>query len=197
MIASPARQRKGSVRAKAAMLGLSYAIVGGTHAGEPAKSGAPPTRSEACDTPKHKQFDFWLGDWQVFDGATNQLIAFDRVEKQFRGCVVQQDLVWLTDQFRRPDLDYRISGRSVSVMTGEGWVMLWMDTYGSSGLVEGGLQADGNMVFQTRDSGPDRPRIKGVWQRGTDGTVRNTGYRSSDGGRTWNKYFDYVYKPNR
>src|SRR5947209_6399802 len=59
----------------------------------------------ACDTPVHHQFDFWLGDWQVFDTRTSQLVAFDRIEKQLNGCAVVQNLIWLSDQFRRPELN--------------------------------------------------------------------------------------------
>src|SRR5215510_6708395 len=92
------RKRIGIVSA-AALFSLSAAIASTAIAAESAKVAAPVAGSAPCDTPKHKQFDFWLGDWQVFDAASNQLIAFDRIEKQFRGCVVQQDLVWLTDQF--------------------------------------------------------------------------------------------------
>src|SRR3984957_17971635 len=53
------------------------------------QSTAPAT----CDTPQHHQMDFWVGDWQVFDNETQQLVAFDRVEKQYAGRIIQENLV--------------------------------------------------------------------------------------------------------
>src|SRR5688572_16441717 len=50
-----------------------------------------------CNAAEYHQFDFWLGDWQVFDHSTGKLIGFDRVERQLMGCAVVQNLVWLSD----------------------------------------------------------------------------------------------------
>ena len=38
-----------------------------------------------CDTPQHHQFDFWVGDWQVFEAKSNRLVGYDRVEKHSHG----------------------------------------------------------------------------------------------------------------
>src|SRR5258707_597831 len=79
----------------------------------------------ACDTSQHHQFDFWLGDWQVLDSSTGKLIGFDRVEKQLKGCAVVENLVFLSDdQWRRPEMGYRVSGISVSVFQEDHWLML-------------------------------------------------------------------------
>ena len=81
----------------------------------------------ACDTPAHHQFDFWVGDWQVFDAATGKQVAFDRVEKREEGCIVEQNLTFLTDLYRRPGAPYRLSGMSVNRYDGEAWLELWAD----------------------------------------------------------------------
>jgi hypothetical protein len=56
----------------------------------------------SCDMPAHHQLDFWLGDWQVFDGNTNQLVAISHVEKHSEGCIIEERLNFLTDMYRRP-----------------------------------------------------------------------------------------------
>jgi len=43
---------------------------------------------------EHHQLDFWLGDWQVFDGATNELVAVDHIEKHSEGCIIQQSMTF-------------------------------------------------------------------------------------------------------
>ena len=50
--------------------------------GRPVAAAAAAQNSPAgpCDTPQHHQFDFWVGDWQVFEAKSNQLVGYDRVE---------------------------------------------------------------------------------------------------------------------
>src|ERR1035438_5334320 len=80
------------------------------------------TAPATCDTPQHHQLDFWVGDWQVFDTETNQMVAFDRVEKHSEGCIVQENLTFLTDMYRRPGVKYRLPGASNKHLGGAGWV---------------------------------------------------------------------------
>lgn len=157
----------------------------------PALSSKPP-----CDSPIHHQFDFWLGDWQVFDAKTSQLIAMDHIEKQFEGCAVLQRMTWVSDQFRNPHYKYRLAGMSLNVVRGDQWVTMWVDnTYGGGLIVEGGLQKDGSMALTTPTPRGGR-YTRGVWIANPDGTVRNVGYVSKDGQSNWTRYFEYLYKPN-
>lgn len=41
----------------------------------------PPPRPPACETPEHRQFDFWVGRWDVYPTGTDRLIAHSLVEK--------------------------------------------------------------------------------------------------------------------
>jgi len=163
----------------------------------PGQTLVHPASAGPCDDPAHHQFDFWLGEWQVFDATTSKLVAFDRIESQFNGCAIVQHLTWLTDQFRRPDLGYRVSGMSVNVEHDGRWTTLWVDnTYGGGLLVEGTMQEDGSIVLTT-----PTPRAgkytRGIWRHNADGTVRNVGYLSDDGKTNWKQYFDFLYRPNR
>src|SRR6202161_4255997 len=77
------------------------------------------TAPATCDTPQHHQLDFWVGNWQVFDAETNQLVAFERVEKHSEGCIVQENLTFLTDMYRRPGVKYRLAGIGINRFDGE------------------------------------------------------------------------------
>ena len=55
-----------------------------------------------CDSPQHHEFDFRVGDWQVFEAKSNRLAGYDRVEKHSHGCIVQQNLTMVTDLYRGP-----------------------------------------------------------------------------------------------
>jgi hypothetical protein len=166
------------------------ARAGGTTALE--QTTAPAT----CDTPQHHQLDFWVGNWQVFDAATNQLVAFERVEKHSEGCIVQENLTFLTDMYRRPGVKYRLAGIGVNRFDGENWLQMWADNQWGAIFLRGAPDADGNMVFVTVI--PSRKRdVKLVYENRSDGTVRILQYVAPAGSGKWVKYGDLVYRPNR
>ena len=100
------------------------------------------TAPATCDTPQHHQLDFWVGDWQVFDAETNQLVAFDRVEKHSEGCIVQENLTFLTDMYRRPGVKYRLAGIGVNRFDGEQWLQMWADNQWGAIFLRGAPDAD-------------------------------------------------------
>jgi hypothetical protein len=150
----------------------------------------------ACDTPQHHQFDFWVGDWQVFAAKSNQLVGYDRVEKHSHGCIVQQNLTMVTDLYRGPGLGYRMSGISVNRFDGDSWLELWADdTWGAIAL-RGTLDAHGSMVLTTLT--PSRNRdLRLVWERRPDGSVRTLQYVAPAGSGKWELFGDLIYRPNR
>jgi hypothetical protein len=154
------------------------------------------TAPATCDTPQHHQLDFWVGDWQVFDAATNQLVAFERVEKHSQGCIVQENLTFLTDMYRRPGVKYRLAGIGVNRFDGENWLQMWADNQWGAIFLRGALDADGKMVFVTVI--PSRKRdVKLVYENRPDGTVRILQYVAPAGSGKWVKYGDLIYRPNR
>src|SRR5256885_2335679 len=49
------------------------------------------SRATHCDAPEYRQFDFWLGDWDVFDfNDPNTRVARVQVERMLDGCVVRE-----------------------------------------------------------------------------------------------------------
>jgi hypothetical protein len=154
------------------------------------------TAPASFDTPQHHQLDFWVGDWQVFDAETNQLVAFERVEKHSQGCIVQENLTFLTDMYRRPGVKYRLAGIGVNRFDGEQWLQMWADNQWGAILLRGAPDADGNMVFVTVI--PSRKRdVKLVYENRADGTVRILQYVAPAGSGKWVKYGDLINRPNR
>ena len=136
-----------------------------------AQEAAPVLTAPACATPQHHQFDFWLGEWQVFDAATNQLVAFDRIEKLYEGCIVQQSMNFVTDLYRRPGAAYRLAGISVNRYDGEAWMEMWADNQWGAIALRGAPDAAAAMVLKTIT--PSRHRdLKIVWETHPDGSIR-------------------------
>jgi hypothetical protein len=154
------------------------------------------TMAAPCDTPQHHQFDYWVGDWQVFNADTKQLVAVDHVEKHSEGCIVQQNLTFITDLYRRPGVSYRLAGIGVNRFDGEAWLQMWADNQWGAIVLRGSPDATGSMVFTSII--PSRNRdLKITYEKRADGTVRNVEYVAPAGSGKWEKYGDLIYRRNR
>ncbi len=45
----------------------------------------------SCAAPAYRQFDFWAGDWDVFDIGSPTKVAHARVDLILDGCVLRED----------------------------------------------------------------------------------------------------------
>lgn len=149
-----------------------------------------------CAAAEYHQFDFWVGDWRVYEAKTNQLVALDRVEKLAHGCIVQQNLTMLTDLYRRPGMDYRMSGIGVNRFDGESWLEMWADDQWGAIVLRGRPAPDKAMVLTTII--PSRNRdLRLEWEKHADGSVRQLQYVAPAGSGKWELYGDLIYRPNR
>jgi hypothetical protein len=173
-------------------------MVMGTAAG-PASGGPALEQSSApvaCDSPQHHQLDFWLGDWQVFDTTSRQLVAFDRVEKGYEGCIITETLTFLTDTYRRPGAGVRLAGIALNRFDGERWLQMWADNQWGGIVLHGAPNPAGNMEFVTVI--PSRGRdVKLLYEKHGDGTLRILQYVAPAGSGKWVKYGDLDYRRNR
>ena len=88
-----------------------------------------------CSAAEAKQFDFWLGDWDVFT-PDGKLAGTNRIEKIY-GCV-------LHESWSNP----KVQGQSFNMYDddrGE-WHQTWVDSTGSLLVIEGALRY-GSMVL--------------------------------------------------
>lgn len=148
-----------------------------------------------CSGPQYKEFDFWLGDWDVRN-ASGQLLGHNHISKQYGGCVVLEQWEGAGGG----------SGSSFNLydQTTKQWHQFWVDTSGTNWLssdkqgnpvtLRGGIR-DGAMVLSSH---PDTLQSIGLtrvtWRPTPDGGVRQTFEGSSDGGKTWTVSFDGFYK---
>ena len=128
--------------------------------------------------------------------AEQSLVAVDRVEKHSEGCIIQQNLTFITDLYRRPGVNYRLAGIGVNRFDGQEWLQVWADNQWGAIVMRGTPDANGSMVF--RSIIPSRNRdLRIVWEKRPDGTVRNLEYVAPTGSGKWEKYGDLIYRRNR
>lgn len=118
----------------------------------------------SCDDEIYRAFDFWLGDWEVFDINGNKA-GDNRISSQENGCLLLEE--WTSAQGD--------TGQSYNFYdTGlEKWRQVWVSVHGTIDY-SGGLNGDGAMVLEGETAyrtGVVAP-FRGTWTLQEDGSVR-------------------------
>jgi hypothetical protein len=152
-------------------------------------------QSPACTAPEYRQFDFWVGDWQVFDfttGIKGALAGTNRVVRIMNGCAIQEN--WQGAQ----------GGNGTSFNTyaaaEKHWHQTWVDDSGTLLLLTGQFR-DGKMTLEGTHPGARAgvtitERITWNVVNGDANQVRQLWQQSRDGGQTWQVAFDGLYQRN-
>lgn len=145
----------------------------------------------ACDAPEARQFDFWLGDWEVVGApespATGQLQGHNSITRVADGCA-------LAEHWRGAR---GVEGHSLNAWDAatRRWRQFWVGGDGTVLQLEGGL-VDGTMLLQGTlpgvDGGVQQQRIR--WTPHPDGSVTQHWDTSDDGGASWNTSFLGLYR---
>jgi hypothetical protein len=150
-----------------------------------AQNDAPP--KPGCPGPIHRQFDFWLGHWDVFapDGSK---AGENRIEAIAAGCALSESWTGRGG----------FTGSSLNIYdkTDGKWHQTWVDSAGGRLDLAGALEGNA-MVLSSSTPNPEKPgtlltqRI--TWTPNTDGSVRQHWQTSEDGGKSWSTAFDGKY----
>lgn len=153
----------------------------------------PPKRPVPCSAAEFRQFDFWLGEWEVFDPA-GKPVGQSRIEAILNGCVIAEH--W-TSGGNPPGAGDGKSFNLYNAQTGQ-WEQFWVDAQGTRLVLHGNF-AGGSMVLSGQQPKPDaktgiaqRERIS--WTPNADGSVRQLWESSVDDGKTWTIAFDGQYR---
>jgi hypothetical protein len=144
----------------------------------------PPAPAPACTAAEHRQFDFWLGRWNVFNPKGKQ-VGTSEIESFAGGCGIEER--WASAN--------GITGRSLNIYdkADRRWHQSWVGSDGTRLTLDGAF-AGGAMVLTTADGAQ---RV--TWTANADGSVRQHWEATADGGKTWTTQFDghYVRKDAR
>ena len=143
-----------------------------------------------CTGGNYRQFDFWVGDWDVFDVENPAVVvAHARVELILNGCVLHELYEGLDG--------HRGESFSIYDVTRDTWHQSWVNDHGYLLTIEGRMHGS-SMNLEGIDHLPNgNPRqVRGEW-RTQDRGVREVAARSTDGGVTWAPWFDLLFLPHR
>jgi hypothetical protein len=140
--------------------------------------------SKNCNSEHHRAFDFWLGDWEVYNKKGDH-IGSNNIHLIQNGCGIQEN--W-TSKGGGTGTSYNF----YDVKT-EKWYQSWISASGNALLMSGGL-TDGKMKMQSESLNGKIDQISWVPQE--DGSVLQIWNISTDDGKTWKEAFwgKYVRK---
>ncbi len=136
-----------------------------------------------CTAPEYHQFDFFIGEWDVYDVGANVVKARNSVTRMLDGCAIRE-------VYRRGD-GYEGESFTAYDPARRSWHQSWVTNRGELLLLDGA--ACGHAIVLTgrdRSPGANGALIRGTWVPDHDGAVRETAERTVDGGTTWTTLFD-------
>ena len=135
---------------------------------------------------EHRQFDFWLGDWEVYT-PSGQKAGTNSIQKIERGCIIFENWTGASGT----------TGRSFNFYdkVGGKWHQLWVDDQGNVLRLQG-TYADGVLDYRGETKGADgsitKERLR-FFDQSPD-RVRQLWEQSYDGGESWTVVFDGEYR---
>lgn len=135
-----------------------------------------------CNSPEFRQFDFWLGEWNVESPATPGSVSRNQITAINDGCAIRE--VYTTP------VGYAGTSLNFYDAVRKAWHQTWIDNQGGALYLEGALQGTA-MVLSTTTDPQSVNRI--TWTPLDDGRVRQHWEATADGGKTWTTVFDGYY----
>lgn len=141
--------------------------------------------SASCVTDSFKQFDFWIGEWNVVD-QDGRTAGRNSIIKDHNGCVLIER--WTSVK----------GGTGMSMNHFDPLSQQWKQHWVGLGLIlemSGGLQSE-SMVLEGKLQYLAESKVtllRGTWTPLPDGRVRQHFVESTDEGKTWTDWFDGYY----
>jgi len=139
----------------------------------------------ACDSSQYREFDFWVGQWQV-SSTTNDTMSQSKITQINNGC-------GLLEEYKTSS---GFQGKSLNIFDTQTqqWHQTWIDNSGTLLMLSGGLQ-NSSMVMsgKTHDKNGQVIINKITWTPFSNGDVRQHWQTSTAKGSKWKTIFDGMY----
>lgn len=146
-------------------------------------------KSPCLTEPVYRQFDFWIGEWEVY-GKNGKKAGDSKIELILDSCIILEKWTSANGGYAGKSFNtYNAVSRQ--------WQQTWVDNRGgSTEFLEGRFEQD-KMIFLTRPF----PHVKDTmairrltfYSLAPD-KVRQHGEISKDGARTWSTEYDLEYR---
>ncbi len=173
---------------RAALATACLLTIAGPFAAAQSGGGAAPTPApDPCAAPERRQFDFWIGHWDVVD-AKGKPAGSNDIASILGGCALQEN--WKGAGGSK--------GTSLNIYDAAArkWHQSWVDSSGDLLLLDGEFRG-GRMILEGKRKGAKGQTVidRITWEKlnGDPNRVRQLWQSSEDGGKTWTTAFDGTY----
>lgn len=137
-----------------------------------------------CCDPVHKAFDFWLGNWEVYN-PEGVLVGKNTITREEGGCLVRESYSSTTNTFTGSSFNYYNGATGL-------WEQHWIDNQGASLNLSGSPVNKGMVLQGDHGDGEARRTDRISWTLLDDGRVRQL-WEQRKPGREWVVIFDGYY----
>lgn len=146
-----------------------------------------------CSNPVYRQFDFWIGEWEVFN-VNGKKAGDSKISLILDSCIIFEE--WTSANITQ---GIRYAGKSFNTYnnTTKQWQQTWVDNVGGSTEFLTGKSENDKIIFQTMSFplSKDTMAIRKLtfYNLGKD-KVRQHGEISKNNGTTWATEYDLEYR---
>lgn len=136
-----------------------------------------------CSMPEHRQFDFWIGEWEVTMGG--QMAGTNSIQLILGDCVLLEN--WTGSKGG--------NGKSFNLFNAAKgkWQQTWVDSSGNMLELYGEFK-DGVMQLVGENARNGKKTLQRItWKALDKDQVRQHWEQSQDDGKTWTTAFDGLY----
>ncbi len=142
-----------------------------------------------CET-EFRQFDFWLGEWDVTQKG---------IQAGINTIFLSQDSCLMVENWTSSTSNYSGTSYNYYDKKSRMWHQTWVDNKGGSLRLKGVFE-NGKMILMDEASFNQKNKLqinKITWTPNEDGSVRQLWELTTDLGHTWTILFDGLYKPRQ
>jgi hypothetical protein len=138
--------------------------------------------------PRTHDFDFWIGEWNVYQTGTNYLVGYSQVQSISGGCALLENWTAANTTHNGKSINY------YNADTGK-WKQDWMGSDGIAQHYYDGEFKKGVMsfIYNTVNSGK-KTMGHFLFYSLNKNTIRQYQDISTDGGKTYQVSYDFTYK---
>lgn len=144
--------------------------------------------SPGCADEVHRAFDFWLGEWDVYNPAGKK-VGTNSITLVQNGCGLQENWISAGGVIRGTSYNFFDKG------TGH-WHQSWIDNQGGVLQLVGGIEGK-SMIMRSKPATNQSGQLQVdriTWKPNADGTVEQIWESTTDDGKTWKSAFHGVYR---
>lgn len=159
------------------VLGLGFLMIGKLSA-----------QSDTLD--KTRQFDFWIGEWEVFRNGTEQLAGYSSITSVIGGSAIEEN-------YKTPNGQYLGTSLNAYNKEKDQWEQYYLDNGGMTLHITGGW-SNGQMILQNNQIMQGKKVYNRIsWTPLEDGTVRQLWEQRNTEAEEWKVSFDGIYKKRK